>query len=77
MVEHRRKVKVIKQIGMLSHIVRIVLSHELKTLNKFSSAHHLNLFLNLTDHILKLVVNHENSIAVLGMLNNLVTNRSS
>ena len=62
---------------MLSHAVGVMLSHELELLDELVLVQDLNFLLDLTDHILELVVDEGHSVAVLSMLDHLVGNRGS
>lgn len=54
-----------------------MLCNKFELLNKLSSVHNLDFLLKLTDDIFELIVNHCHSIAVLGMLDYLIGDRSS
>lgn len=72
MVEGGGDVEVVEEVGVLGHAVRIMLGDELELLLELSAVHDLHLALDLTDHVLELVVDQSHSVAVLGVLDHLI-----
>lgn len=76
MVEDARDVEVVEEVGVLRHAVGVVLGHVLEVLHELAPPHHFHLALELTDHILELVVDQQSAIAILGVLHHLIGDRS-
>ena len=73
MVEDATEVEIVEKIGVLSHLSRIVHCHEFEGIYELASVHNLHLPQNLTYHVFELVVHQESPVALLGVLNHLVS----
>jgi hypothetical protein len=76
-VEGGGQVEVVEEVGVLGHAIGVVLGHEFELLHELGSVHHLHLLLELTDHVLELVVDQNHTVAVLRVLDGLVGDGSS
>ena len=77
MVEGRGDVEVVEELSVLGHAVRIMLGYELELLQEFRPVHYLELALELTNHVLELVVDDGDAVAVLCVLDDLVSDGGS
>lgn len=77
MVEKTVNVKFVEELSSVDKVwlFSIVLDNILEALQELVSGQNFSLSQDLTDHILEFVINQENSVDVLGMIEDLVSDR--
>ena len=77
MVEDTAQVEIVEKVGMLGHLSGVVHCHELEGIYELAPVHDFHLPQNLTDHVFELVVHQEGPVALLGVLDHLVSDGGS